>query len=230
MGAPEFRVGIKVRNNLLLNAIERAGYAPGFKFAAAAGVAYNVVNDLINVAASPLGENGRWRGAVLRLCEFLNCHPADVFGDVHLAALKTRCVELRLSASEAALLGGLRESPDPSTALDDAETRERVGTLLGTLTPREQRVLELRHGIGTDDPLTLEAIADMFNVGKERIRQIEAKAMRKMRNPARARLLADAAILEGAARDAYASNGGAKPADDDDEWTIVRGQKIEAHP
>ncbi|MFC7739508.1 sigma factor-like helix-turn-helix DNA-binding protein, partial [Roseomonas sp. GCM10028921] len=57
------------------------------------------------------------------------------------------------------------------------------------LTPREERVLRMRFGIGMNSDHTLEEVGQQFNVTRERIRQIEAKALRKMRNPARARQL-----------------------------------------
>lgn len=61
--------------------------------------------------------------------------------------------------------------------------------VLSTLTPREQRVLEVRFGIGTGRAYTLEEVAREFNVSTERIRQIEARAFRKLRHPSRSRRL-----------------------------------------
>ncbi|MFC7739150.1 sigma factor-like helix-turn-helix DNA-binding protein, partial [Roseomonas sp. GCM10028921] len=57
------------------------------------------------------------------------------------------------------------------------------------LTPREERVLRMRFGIGMNSDHTLEEVGQQFNVTRERIRQIEAKALRKMKHPARARQL-----------------------------------------
>jgi len=63
--------------------------------------------------------------------------------------------------------------------------------LLDTLTPREQRVLQLRFGLEDGRSRTLEDVGKEFNVTRERIRQIEAKALRRLRHPSRSRKLLD---------------------------------------
>ena len=61
--------------------------------------------------------------------------------------------------------------------------------MLGTLTPREEKVLKMRFGIGERSNHTLEEVGQNFEVTRERIRQIEAKALRKLRHPSRAKIL-----------------------------------------
>ena len=63
--------------------------------------------------------------------------------------------------------------------------------MLGTLTEREEKVLRLRFGLDDGTPRTLEEVGTMFGVTRERIRQIEAKALRKLRHPSRSRRLKD---------------------------------------
>ncbi|MDQ1258070.1 MAG: polymerase primary sigma factor [Candidatus Hydrogenedentes bacterium] len=79
------------------------------------------------------------------------------------------------------------ESPANSTAF--SVFQERLSDVLGTLTEREEKVLRLRFGLGDGYPRTLEEVGSVFNVTRERVRQIEAKALRKMRHPTRAREL-----------------------------------------
>jgi len=79
------------------------------------------------------------------------------------------------------------EKPDDATSY--TFLKERVEEVLGTLTPREKKVLMLRFGIGDGTPRTLEEVGKEFNVTRERIRQIEAKALKKMRHPTRSRKL-----------------------------------------
>ncbi|MGI6170068.1 MAG: sigma-70 family RNA polymerase sigma factor [Christensenellales bacterium] len=69
--------------------------------------------------------------------------------------------------------------------------RSTVGDLLERLTPRESEVLVFRFGLNSDEPMTLEEIGQIFNVTRERIRQIEAKAIRKLCHPSRSRKLKD---------------------------------------
>ena len=63
--------------------------------------------------------------------------------------------------------------------------------MLSTLTPREEKVLSLRFGLEDGRPRTLEEVGKQFHVTRERIRQIEAKALRKLRHPSRSRKLKD---------------------------------------
>jgi RNA polymerase primary sigma factor len=72
-----------------------------------------------------------------------------------------------------------------------AALKHKVSEVLKTLTPREQKVINLRFGIEDDRKRTLEEIGDEFNVTRERIRQIEANALKKLRHPTRSRLLRD---------------------------------------
>jgi RNA polymerase primary sigma factor len=92
-----------------------------------------------------------------------------------------------------ARLGDLIKAPDavdPQAAAEASALRTIVGEALATLTPREQRILRMRFGIGGASDHTLEEIGKEFGVTRERIRQIEAKALEKLREPARARKLA----------------------------------------
>ena len=82
-----------------------------------------------------------------------------------------------------------KSAESPATATGYALLKEQIESVLETLTPREQRVLTLRFGIGNGSPRTLEEVGKVFSVTRERVRQIEAKALRKMRHPTRSRKL-----------------------------------------
>ncbi len=79
------------------------------------------------------------------------------------------------------------ESPANATAF--SVFQEQLDDVLSSLTEREEKVLRLRFGLGDGYPRTLEEVGSVFNVTRERVRQIEAKALRKMRHPTRAREL-----------------------------------------
>ena len=81
------------------------------------------------------------------------------------------------------------EAPVPAEAAYHTLLREQLGDVLGTLTPREEKVLRLRFGLEDGRPRTLEEVGKEFNVTRERIRQIEAKALRKLRHPVRSQIL-----------------------------------------
>ena len=79
----------------------------------------------------------------------------------------------------------------PGDIVTSTMLREQLSNVLSTLTPREQKVLILRYGIEDGRPRTLEDVGKVFNVTRERIRQIEAKALRKLRHPSRSKRLKD---------------------------------------
>ena len=83
------------------------------------------------------------------------------------------------------------DSPAPAETASYALLREQLRAVLHTLTPREEQVLTLRYGLKDGRPCTLEEVGRRFNITRERIRQIEAKALRKLRHPGRAKLLKD---------------------------------------
>ncbi len=82
-------------------------------------------------------------------------------------------------------------SATPSDAVSYTMLKEQLLGVLDTLTPREEKVLRLRYGIDDGRPRTLEEVGKEFNVTRERIRQIEAKALRKLRHPSRSKRLKD---------------------------------------
>ena len=77
----------------------------------------------------------------------------------------------------------------PIDAAINSNLRQTTTKILSSLTPREERVLRMRFGIGMNSDHTLEEVGQQFSVTRERIRQIEAKALRKLKHPTRAKLL-----------------------------------------
>ena len=98
---------------------------------------------------------------------------------------------------EGKLIASYRRELSALADLQDAGTvtytllREQLEEVLDTLAPREKKVLELRFGIVDGRTRTLEEVGKEFNVTRERIRQIEAKALRKLRHPSRSKKLRD---------------------------------------
>lgn len=89
-------------------------------------------------------------------------------------------------------IGDFIENPEaalPGEALEDASLREEIGRALASLTPREEKVVRMRYGIGEPTRYSLEEIGGRFNLTRERIRQIELKALRKLRHAKRSQVL-----------------------------------------
>jgi RNA polymerase primary sigma factor len=88
------------------------------------------------------------------------------------------------------------DATNPGTAVDQHLLRERIGEVLRSLTPREREVIELRFGLRDGHPRTLEEVARAYGITRERIRQIEARGLLKLRQPMRRERLADFAEVE----------------------------------
>lgn len=109
--------------------------------------------------------------------------------NVGVAEAKAYSLDRKISEDSNVTFADVIKDPDRiEHTIDDLLPKE-MEEVLNTLTPREQRVLEIRFGIGTGIAYTLEEAAKEFNVTSERIRQIEARATRKLRHPSRSRRL-----------------------------------------
>jgi RNA polymerase primary sigma factor len=89
-------------------------------------------------------------------------------------------------------LGDLVEDQNAILPIDAAiqsNLRETTTRVLASLTPREERIVRMRFGLGMNSDHTLEEVGQQFSVTRERIRQIEAKALRKLKHPSRSRVL-----------------------------------------
>ncbi|MFC2478986.1 MAG: RNA polymerase sigma factor RpoD, partial [Treponema socranskii subsp. buccale] len=103
-------------------------------------------------------------------------------------------LETPIGEEEDSLLGDFiedKEVENPASQTADTLLREQIRSVLDTLPPREQEVLKMRFGLDDGYSLTLEEVGLYFNVTRERIRQIEAKALRRLRHPRRANGLRD---------------------------------------
>ncbi len=103
-------------------------------------------------------------------------------------------LETPIGEEEDSHLGDFIEDETTITPSDSVSTtmlKETLLSVLNTLTPREEKVLRLRYGVDDGRPRTLEEVGKEFNVTRERIRQIEAKALRKLRHPSRSKHLKD---------------------------------------
>jgi RNA polymerase primary sigma factor len=101
-------------------------------------------------------------------------------------------LETPIGDEEDGRLGDLiedKEAIQPIDAAIQSELREITTRVLASITPREERVLRMRFGIGMNKEHTLEEVGQQFSVTRERIRQIEAKALRKLKHPSRSRML-----------------------------------------
>ena len=118
--------------------------------------------------------------------------PVDKVRKVQKIAKEPISLETPVGDEDDSNLGDFIEDTNaimPDDAATRRNMRDSVTQVLATLTPREERVLRMRFGIGMPSDHTLEEVGQQFNVTRERIRQIEAKALKKLRHPSRARMM-----------------------------------------
>ena len=127
------------------------------------------------------------------IAEVINM-PVDKVRDILKAAQEPVSLETPIGEEEDSHLGDFipdDEAPAPADAASYTLLREQLAEVLHTLTPREESVLKLRFGLEDGQMRTLEEVGKEFNITRERIRQIEAKALRKLRHPSRSKKLRD---------------------------------------
>ena len=119
---------------------------------------------------------------------------ADKVREIMKIAQDPVSLETPIGEEEDSHLGDFVEdndSPAPSESASNSLLREQLRNILRTLTPREEEVIKLRFGLDDGRPRTLEEVGKQFKITRERIRQIEAKALRKLRHPSRSKALKD---------------------------------------
>ena len=191
----DYRIKITIRNDRLLRAIEEAGYKNVQQFALDNFFHYEKVNRLIRGVFKPITEEGSLKPFCSEVLRVLGKKIEDCFTPKQLQGFKKSTFVT--SVDEKSLMQLSQNNSKVELKLVENDVKKIIDKIfLENLRPKEERILRMRYGIGLDTSHTLEQIGLEFSVTRERIRDLETKAIEKLKKPHVAKQLINTGFYE----------------------------------
>ena len=188
----DYLIKIRLYNNLLLKKIKDDGFKTLISFARYAKISPTTFYPCCHANYEIFTKRGHLKSHVVKLCKIFNCEPKDIFPptaskfEIRKEFSKGQALEMiKFINTFEVNKPELQQLQQPDLLLEKEEKKKTLKKILATLTPREEKVINMRYGLNGYEEESLEEVSKSFNVTRERIRQIEAKALRKLRHPSR---------------------------------------------
>jgi len=178
----DYRVKITIRNERILKLIEDKGFVSVKSFADTYGLAYQQLGELIAGKVKPFTDKGKMHSICDKLLKVLDATLEDCFTERQLQGFNKRSFEIKVKENELRQIVNPTKNQEQKLIEQQAKNKIRYAIEMG-LNPREAAMLKMKFGFDDGHEHTLEEIAKIFSVSRERVRQIITKAQRKMQHP-----------------------------------------------
>ena len=178
----DYRVKITIRNERLLSAIEAMGCVSVRSFCLKYSEDYQRTTEIVNGKFKPINENGKLNTRVKNLLEILGLSVDEAFTPKQLQGFRNTSYEIKVKEKELKQL--INPVKNQELKYIETEVKKKISEVLAIrLSPREEKIVRLRFGIGTEIEHTLTEIGQQLSISNSRAGQILAKALRKLKHP-----------------------------------------------
>jgi RNA polymerase sigma factor (sigma-70 family) len=189
----DYALELTVRNGRIRRALQQAGFKNVAQFCKAHGISRSGIDALLNLKEPPITTRGEWRKEVLRLCDALVVTPDDLFSDAQrVMAVKTNSATIEITEAQMQQIAGegfeeirrlTASTIEPDEPIESQELKASLLTALDTLPKNCRDVLVARYGLDGSEGRSVEEIAELRDISRSRVQQIEQKALRILRRP-----------------------------------------------